>query len=71
MPTTYSQRIREWISIGLNVVLLNGRRNEMLSSRAYREGGSLERWLDWMFGAGHCKAAYEWEKEHYDVERYK
>jgi hypothetical protein len=70
--TTYAQRIRELLSTGINVILFNGDADEMLSSRAYREQWSaMVGWLDWLLGAGHCKESYEWEREHYDVDRFK
>lgn len=45
--------------------------DEMLSSRAHRQQWKLETWIDWWFGAGHCKEAFEWERAHYNVERFK
>jgi hypothetical protein len=69
--TTYSQRVREWISTGINVILFNGDSDEMLSSRAWREQWvRMIYWLDWAFGQGHCRESYEWEKQHYNVNRF-
>lgn len=69
--TTYWQRIKEWLSTGINVVVFNGDSDEMLSSRAYRCHWKLAVFLDYLLGKNHCKESYEWEKEHYDVDRFK
>ena len=49
-------------------VLLGGRCDEMLSSRAHREEVSLEWWLDASFWLligeeDHCMNCYKWEQE--------
>lgn len=46
--------------------------DEMLSSYAWRTKNAwLISCLDWLFGKGHCQESYEWEREHYNVERFK
>jgi len=63
--TPYHTRILEALSQLLNVAVFNGDSDEMLSSRSHRERWKLEAWIDWLFGQGHCKEAYEWEKANY------
>lgn len=70
MPS-YRSRVLEALSQLVNVVAFNGESDEMVSSRAYRERWKLEPWLDWWFGKGHCREAYEWERAHYNLERFK
>ena len=65
-------RIKEWASTGLCIVFFDGDGDEMLSSYAYRtQHRGLIAWLDFLLGKGHCKESYEWEKRHYNVERFK
>lgn len=53
------------MSRAVNVVFFDGHENEMISSRAHREGWKLEKWLDAMFfwEENHSRASYEWEQE--------
>lgn len=69
--TSYRSRVLEAISQLINVAVFNGDSDEMLSSRAHRQQWKLERWIDWWFGAGHCKEAFEWERANYNVERFR
>jgi hypothetical protein len=69
---SYIQRILEALSQLINVVFFNGDSDEMLSSMAYRTNWFwLEGWLDFFLGKDHCREAYYWEKEHYNVDRFK
>lgn len=71
MPS-YRSRLLEALSQLLNVVAFNGESDEMLSSRAYRmKWGTMQWWLDLVFGRGHCKESFEWERLHYNVDRFK
>jgi len=67
----YKTRILEALSQLVNVAVYNGESDEMLSSRSYRQSWKLEKWIDWWFGEGHCKECYEWEKAHYNLDRFK
>lgn len=67
---SYRSRVLEALSQLINVAVFNGESDEMLSSRAHRQQWQMEAWLDWWFGKGHCKEAYEWEKLHYNLERF-
>jgi len=63
MRPTRKQRILEALSQLACVVFFDGDADEMLSSFAWRtQHTTLIRWLDWWFGAGHCKDSYEWER---------
>ena len=42
-----------------NVIFLGGHPNESISGRSYRQDWWTERWIDFVFGKGHCKAAYD------------
>lgn len=42
----------------LNTVALDGEPNESISGRSFREGWRVEKWIDALLGAGHCKEAY-------------
>jgi hypothetical protein len=69
---SYFQKILEALSQLINVVIFNGDSDEMLSSRAYRSNWfKMEAFLDLVFGKGHCRESYYWEKEHYNVERFR
>lgn len=70
-PSKWSRTLAA-ISQLICVVLVNGDEDEMLSSYAYRTNNQrLIAWLDWIFGQGHCKESYLWEKLHYNLERFK
>lgn len=72
MRPTRWQRTKEALSQVLCVVLMDGDADEMLSSYAYRTNNrGLVACLDWLLGQGHCKESYEWERSHYNVERFK
>lgn len=65
-------RLKEAVSQVLCVLFVNGDADEMLSSYSYRtENRGLIAWLDFLLGKGHCQESYEWEKIHYNVERFK
>lgn len=71
MRTTKWQRIKEALSQLLCVIIYKGDADEMLSSYAWRtQNTKLIGWLDWILGKGHCKESYEWEREHYKVDRF-
>lgn len=71
MRTTKWQRIKEALSQFLCVIIYNGDADEMLSSYAWRtKNTKLIGWLDWILGENHCRDSYEWEKEHYKVDRF-
>jgi hypothetical protein len=64
-PSRYTRTL-EALSQLINVVLFDGDSDEMLSSRAYREHWTRVEWfLDSILGKGHCREAFEWEREHY------
>ena len=70
-PSRFS-RFLESLSQCLCVVLVNGDADEMLSSYSWRtQSTTLIRWIDWMLGDGHCRESYEWERQHYKVDRFK
>ena len=63
-------RVGDWLSQGLNTVVLNGEPDESTSGRSYRQGVigghagwcRMRRFVDWLFTpveAEHCKKAYE------------
>ena len=55
---TYLLRVGSALSQLGNVVLLNGAPNESISGRSYRQRWWSEPVIDFIFGKGHCKAAY-------------
>lgn len=66
----YFVRVGDWLSQGLNAVVLNGEPDESTSGRSYRQGvlgghrgwRRMQRFVDWLFSgyeAEHCKKAYE------------
>jgi hypothetical protein len=64
-------RLLAAISQVLCVLFVDGDEDEMLSSYAHRTNNrGLIAWLDWLLGQGHCKESYEWERSHYNVERF-
>lgn len=64
-------RMKEAFSQLLCVIFVDGDADEMLSSWSYRNNSWLIKWLDWLLGENHCKEAYEWEKQHYNLDRFK
>lgn len=64
-------RTKEACSQLLCVRLYDGDADEMLSSYAWR---TKNKWLiaclDWLLGKGHCQESYEWERQHYRVDRF-
>jgi hypothetical protein len=34
---------------------------DSISGRSHRSGWRLEKFIDWMFGEGHCADEYRWE----------
>lgn len=64
-------KIKEAVSQLICVVMVNGDADEMLSSFAWRTQNLwMIGWLDWMFGKGHCRESYEWERANYNVGRF-
>lgn len=64
-------RLKEAASQFLCVLLVNGDSDEMLSSWSYRTRSRLEPWINWLFrDVEHCKKSYEWERAHYNVQRF-
>lgn len=59
---SYVDAVKESLSQVANA-LLGGYPDEMLSSRAHREGLWIEKPLDFVFGSGHCKDMLEHERE--------
>lgn len=57
--SNYFVRIGDCLSQLLNVVVFNGVANESVSGRSYREKWDLEKYIDFVLGAGHCKQSYE------------
>ncbi|GIW60314.1 MAG: hypothetical protein KatS3mg087_1380 [Patescibacteria group bacterium] len=72
---TRRQRLFEAISQVLCVLLVDGDSDEMLSSWAWRNrktNPNWERWINWLFNdPDHCKDSYEWERQHYNLDRFK
>ncbi|GIW89612.1 MAG: hypothetical protein KatS3mg109_0044 [Pirellulaceae bacterium] len=72
-PTRW-QRLLEASSQWLCVLIVDGDADEMLSSWAWRnrdEYPQLVRWINWLFrDPNHCRESYEWEKAHYNVDRF-
>ena len=56
---SYLIRVGSATSQLANVVLIGGTPNESISGRSHREGWWTERWIDFAFGKGHCRAAYD------------
>jgi hypothetical protein len=70
-PTRW-QRVKAAISQLICVVTYDGDEDEMLSSLAYRtQRKRLIATLDFLLGENHCKESYEWERQHYNVDRFK
>lgn len=65
MVGTYLNKLMVATSCLANA-LLGGKRYEMLSSRSYRCKWAIERPIDWVFGKGHCKRCFEFERDAFD-----
>lgn len=69
---SYWSRLLAAISQFINVAVFNGDEDEMVCSRAYRLKWATMQWcLDLVFGQGHCKECFQWERSHYNVDRFK
>lgn len=60
MPSSsnYLVRVGSATSQLANVIFLGGGPNESISGRAYRNGWHSARYIDLLFGEGHCKSSY-------------
>jgi hypothetical protein len=71
IPPSRWTRFKESVSQLLCVVLVNGDADEMLSSYSYRTNNrGLVAVIEFFLGKDHCKQSYEWERSHYNVERF-
>lgn len=69
---TYRQSVFEAFSQLIKVLFFGGDPDEMLSSYSWRtQNKTLISTIDYFFGDGHCKESYKWEKEHYNLDRFK
>lgn len=70
-PSRWSRTL-EALSQLLCVIVVDGDADEMLSSYSYRTNSWMLPWINWLFRSPtHCRDSYEWEKEHYNVDRFR